>query len=99
MKRIILKRKTYAKKVKDLTDFGIIRTVDRTQEMHKYKFDVDVRKPSAPRGRRDWIYWGSHNSIEKCRKAIQEDVKFYLGSDGEARIVDNKTGLVLEYWK
>ena len=99
MERIIPKRKVYAKEVEDLLDFGFTRTVDRTQEKHRYKFDVDIRKPSAPKGKNIWIYWGSHHTIEECRKAIQEYVKSNLGSDGEARIVESKTGLIIEYWK
>ena len=87
----------YAKKVKDLIDgFGVCRTVDRTKQKHRYPLDVDVRSPTAPRDKRHWIYWGSERNIEACRKKIREDVKSSLGSDAQARIVEAKTGKVLE---
>lgn len=89
----------YAKKVKDLIDeLGVCRTVDRTKQEHKFPLDVDVRSPSAPREKRCWIYWGSHRSVEACRKAIAH-VKPSLGSDTQARIVEAKTGKVLEIFK
>ena len=100
MIKTIPKRKQYAKIVKDLLDtIGICREVARTKQQHKFKFDVDVRSPSAPKDKRHWIYWGSHHNIEKARQKIQEDVKSSLGLDGEARIVESKTGLILEIWK
>ena len=99
MKRIKPKRNVYAKVIKDLTNFGYCREVDRTKENHRYKFDVDCRSPSAPKDKRHWIYWGSHHSIEKCREKISESLKSSLGGDAEARIVENKTGLILEIIK
>ncbi len=90
----------YAKKVKDLIDgLGICTTIDRTKENHRYPYDVDVRSPSAPRERRCWIYWGSHRSIEACRKEIQAHLKSNLGPDAQARIVEAKTGKILEGFK
>jgi hypothetical protein len=87
----------YAKKVKDLVDdLGICVTIDRTKQEHRYPYDVDVRSPSAPPAKRCWIYWGSHRSVEACRKKIRGDVKSSLGSDAQARIVEAKTGKVLE---
>lgn len=100
MEKIMPKRKQYAKEVEDFIEsLGITRMVDRTQQKHRYKFDVDIRKPSAKNGKNVWIYWGSHRDIEKAREKIQENVKSSLGSGGEARIVEAKTGLVLEIWK
>jgi len=90
----------YAKKVKDLIDgWGFCITIDRTKQEHKYLFDVDVRSPSAPPDKRFWIYWGSHRTMEACRKKIQEDVKSELGHDAQARIVEAKTGKVLEIFR
>lgn len=90
----------YAKKVKDLIEgLGICQTIDRTKQKHRYPYDVDVRSPSAPPAKRCWIYWGSHRSIGACIKRIQEDVKSELGDDAQARIVEAKTGKVLEIFK
>lgn len=87
----------YAKKVGDLIDeLGVCQVIDRTKQKHKFPFDVDVRSPSAPPEKRGWIYWGSHRTVEACRKAIQKSVKSGLGPDAKARIVEARTGKVLE---
>lgn len=80
-----------AKEIFDI-DLGLI--VDRTQAHHQYAYDVDIRSPSAQNTH--WVYWGSHNDINKARKMIQNHVKKELGPDAQARIVDAKTGKVLE---
>lgn len=90
----------YAKEIFDV-DKGWIP--DRTITPQKYVFDVDIRSPSAPREKRYWIYWGSHNSIEKARKIIGENAAFVKKAlrdpKAEARIVEHKTGKVLEVIK
>jgi hypothetical protein len=86
----------YAKKVKNLIEeLGICVTIDRTKEKHSYPFDIDVRVSSSPRGRA-WIYWGSQRSIKACRNVIREYLKVNLGHDAQARIVEAKTGRILE---
>ena len=90
----------YAKKVKHLIDeLGICTTIDRTKEKHRYPFDVDVRKPSAPPDKRYWIYWGSHRTVEACRAEIKKYVKRYLGQNAQARIVEARTGKIIEIIK
>lgn len=87
----------YAKEIFD-TEKGWIP--DRTKTPQKYIFDIDIRSPSAPREKRFWIYWGSHNSIEKARKMIGENAAFVKkalsDSKAEARIVEHRTGKILE---
>jgi hypothetical protein len=93
-------KEQYSKEIFDI-DIGWIR--DRTKTIHKYPYDVDVRSPSAPPEKRHWIYWGSHRSIEKCRSMIgdkAQEVKRLLGDPkAEARIVEAKTGKILEVIK
>ena len=79
---------------KEVFDMDMERVVDRTTAHHKYPYDVDVRSPSAKK--KFWIYWGSHNNIEKARTMIQRHLKKALGDDAQARIVDAKTGKILE---
>jgi len=73
-------------------DLGLI--IDRTKTHHDYVYDIDVRKPSAKKNY--WIYWGSHDEIQKARRMIRRNLKKSLGSDAEARIVEAKTGIILE---
>lgn len=90
----------FAKKVMDYVDgLGTCREIDRTKLKHRFKFDVDIRKPSAPEGRNIWIYWGSHNTMQDCEKKIRKFLKKYLGTDGQARIVESKTGKILKVIK
>lgn len=99
MKEIKHKKKLFAKKVIDLVEpYMIPREIDRTQEKHKYKFDVDVRstKSHVPKDRRHWIYWGSHRTIEKCMEEIK---KSNLSDYTDIRIVDSPTGEVLKQFK
>ena len=64
----------------------------------KYKFDIDIRmnKPSTPKEKRVWFYWGSHYTIEKSMAFIE---KTYLKDYTDVRIVESKTGLILKQWK
>jgi len=98
MKEIKHKRKVFAKKVIDLGDYMIPREVDRTEELHKYKFDVDIRsnKSSTPKEKRFWIYLGSHKTLNKCITFIEKnDFSAYT----DVRIVDSYTGEVLKQFK
>jgi hypothetical protein len=66
---------------------------------NKFPYDVDIRSPSAPAEKRFWIYWGSHYSIDKAKKMIERNLKKTLGYDAEARIVEAKTGRIIEVIK
>jgi len=85
----------YAKEVFDV-ERGVY---DRTQEPHRYKIDVDVRKPSAPPEKRQWIYWGSAKDLEQAEKKVEESKSALfqnIGRDVQVRFVEAKTGVVLK---
>jgi len=88
-----LSQEEYALEVFDV-DVGFI--IDRTKTRHKYPFDVDVRKPSAPKGRNIWIYWGSHHTIEKAKNMINRHLKKSLGADAEDESLKPKA---VKFWR
>lgn len=96
MREIKYKKKRYAKKIIDLGEYMIPRETDRTKEKHRYKLDVDVRMNKKDSQIKKWIYWGSHNTIEKCLKEIE---KSNLNDFTDLRVVESKTGLILKQFK
>jgi len=102
MKEVKFKRKVYAKKIIDLKGIYMIpQEIDRTKEIHRYPYDVDVRsnKSSTPKEKRFWIYWGSHKTIKKCLEKIDNLDYSVLLNYTDIRIVESKTGLVLKKFK
>ena len=82
---------------KIIYSFDVGHTIDRTKKSHPHgKFDIDFRDLHAENPlAKKWSYGGSSRNIEKAREnatSIQA-----VGTKVQIRIVDAKTGEILEW--
>jgi hypothetical protein len=78
-------------------DFETGETFDRTLRPHKYPLDIDIYAPKAgnPEARR-WLYVASARTLEKAKKDVQRIVKDVSSRPLKVRIIEAKTGRIIE---